>query len=749
MKHWTLTLVGLLLLVQLQAQERAMLRGVVVESTTKGTVEPIAGAVLHWIGTTQAASTDTLGVFHIPLPTHGGKLVVQALGFKNDTLEVSGNEYLRVMMISKRQLSDVVVNYERKSTEVSFIDPWKTTIMHEKELFKAACCNLSESFETNPSVDVAYNDALTGSKQIQMLGLSGQYTQMSVEQLPGIRGIATHYGLNYYPGTWINSIQVSKGMGSVVNGFESISGQINVELHKPTVKEKVYWNGYVSQGGRYETNLVLAQQPGKQFSHALFLHGSTYAQRMDQNNDGYLDNPVGEQINGLYRFFFDNKTGWVVHGGVHVLRDRKLGGQFNIREYDRDTANPTLYGTMVDAQRVSGFLKVGYVFTGNKYRSIGLQLHASDQQFKTWFGKNSYDAMQKSAYANLIYQDIIGNPDHRVRGGFSLQTDLVDEMLYNKGHHSFLRDEQVAGSFLEYTYTYKALFTMVAGARADYHNYFGWMYTPRLHLRYAPVANTVIRAVAGKGWRTPSLVAENLSMLASSRTMVFSNAHLSHTAYGFQPEVAWNYGMNLQQEFKINGHNGSLGVDYYYTNFASQVVVDRESSAREVRFYQLKGISYSNSLQVQVDYHPVRRLDLRFAWRWFDVRMQYDSGLRQMPMIAKERWFANLSYTTRNKWNFDVTVNRTGPKRLPVTLDNPEALRLPAYSEAFWLVNLQVSKTFKKGLDAYLGIENLLNFQQPGAIVDAPNPFGNYFDAGMIWGPVFGRMAYAGFRLKI
>lgn len=727
----------------------AILKGVVVESNAKGEIEPIAGALVYWLGQTKPVVTDSLGVFYIPIVPNKNSLVVQALGFKTDTILVNNKNTLRVMMISKRNFEDAIVSYERKSTEVSFIDPWKVTIMNEKELFKAACCNLSESFETNPSVDVAFNDALTGSKQIQMLGLAGQYTQMSMEQLPGIRGIATHYGLNYIPGTWINSIQVSKGMGSVVNGFESISGQINIELHKPTTAEKIYFNAYGSQGGRYEANLVLAQQPSKRFSHALFLHTSTYNLRMDQNKDGYLDNPIGEQVNALYRILYDTKTGFVLNASLQYVKDKKLGGQTNFEErFQRDSIK-NVYGTMVDAERLNATLKLGYLFAGNKFRSIGLQLNANQQTFHNFFGYNTYHGTQKSTYANLIFQDIIGNSNHKYRVGLSNQTDHLTEHLLNQTHYHFNRNEIVSGAFAEYTYTYLTSFTAVLGSRIDYHNLFGWQYVPRLHLRYAPLASTVIRASAGKAWRTANLISENMGSLISNRTWIFRPAINTASAYGFAPEEAYNFGLNLNHEFKLNYRNGSIGLDYYYTIFTNQVVADRDLNAQQMVFYALNGQSHSRSFQVQLDYQPLRRFDVRFAYRWYDVITQYEQALRSVPMIAKHRWFLNLAYTTKTKWNFDITSNWIGQKRLPITSANPTDLRLNDYSKAFWLWNAQVTKTFKKYLSVYVGVENIFNFQQPNAILDGPNPFGNYFDASLIWGPIFGRMSYLGLRLKI
>ncbi|MCG9879889.1 MAG: TonB-dependent receptor, partial [Bacteroidia bacterium] len=578
---------------------------------------------------------------------------------------------------------------------------------------------------------------------------AGQYTQMSMEQLPGIRGIATHYGLNYIPGTWINSIQVSKGMGSVVNGFESVSGQINIELHKPTTHEKIYFNAYGSQGGRYEANLVLAQQPTKRFSHALFLHASTYSLRMDQNKDGYLDNAIGEQVNALYRVLYDTKTGFVLNASLQYVKDKKLGGQTNFEErFQRDSIR-TVYGTMVDAERINGTLKLGYVFAGNKFRSIGLQLNANQQTFHNYFGYNVYHGTQKSTYANLIFQDIIGNTNHKYRVGLSNQTDNLNEHLLNQTHYNFNRNEVVSGAFAEYTYSYLATFTAVVGSRIDYHNMFGWQYVPRLHIRYAPLATTVIRASAGKGWRTANLIAENMGSLISNRTWVFKSAVSGASAYGFAPEEAWNFGLNLNHEFKLNYRDGSIGLDYYYTRFTNQVVADRDRSAQQIIFYALNGESYSRSFQVQLDYQPIRRFDVRFAYRWYDVVTQYEQALRSVPMIAKNRWFLNLAYTTKSKWNFDVTSNWTGQKRLPITINNPQDYRLNEFSNSFWLWNAQVTKSFKKYLSLYVGVENLFNFQQPNAILDGGNPFGNFFDAGLIWGPIFGRMYYAGLRIKI
>ena len=736
------------------AQQTMNLKGIVVDTDLKGNITPIQGAYIRWLSEKNIVISDSNGVFTIPFTESTKNLIVSYVGYKTDTIFVAEKKFVKILLITKNKLKDVNISVERKSSEVSFIDPWKTTIMNENELFKAACCNLSESFETNPSVDVNLTDAITGTKQIQMLGLASQYTQLTQEMIPGARGLAVNYGNAYTPGSWINSIQVTKGIGSVVNGFESIAGQINTELHKPDVKEKVYFNAYASEGGRYETNLIVANKLTKSFSQSILLHGSTLTLRMDNNNDGYLDNPLGYQINSAYRFKFDKGKGFIIQGGLGALNDKKIGGQFDFDENNRISLN--LYGTKVNALKGHAWLKMGYVFPRKIYKSIGLQLSTVGQSYDSYFGNNLYNGKQQSVYANFIYQSIISSSDHKFRTGFSYMNDYYDEVLENffaqnnpSEQYEFKRTEKVAGAFFEYTYSYLTKFTLVAGQRLDFNNLYGWFYTPRVHARLAVNKQTVLRASAGRGQRTANIIAENTGLLASSRKFIFNSNNLNN-AYGLNPEVAWNYGLSLTSDFKLNYRKGTFSVDYYYTYFQNQIVLDREAMVNEVRFYNLNGKSFSNSIQVQLDYEPIKRLDVRLAYRFYDVKTQYDSiGVREVPLIAAHRAFFNIGYNTKNKWNFDFTWNWIGSKRLPNTSQNPINKRLPDYSESFIILNTQISKSlFNKKLDIYAGIENLLDFKQSTPIIDAQNPFGGYFDASMVWGPVFGRMIYGGVRFK-
>jgi outer membrane receptor for ferrienterochelin and colicins len=764
------------------------------QSTVKGTVyeaakTPLVGANVYWLGTQQGTVTNVEGKFEIKTNKNSKKLIISFVGFKNDTIDITTNlaglqdlqgfSGLEIVLKSNTELDAVEVIGERKASYTDYIETKAVKVMTEKELFKAACCNLSESFETNPSVDVNFADAVSGTKQIEMLGLAGTYTQITTEVMPSVRGLGSYFGLSYIPGTWINSIQVAKGVGSVVNGYESIAGQINVELKKPEfdekLQERLFFNTYIDGGGRMEANLNLAKTFNKKWGTALLLHGSARPFRSDMNMDHFLDFPLTQQFNIINRWAYRNaKTGIEAQFGVKYVTDSKLGGEFDFKlrgqtfrtqpvdhavhtpmehaGMPQDTVQRTpIWGLEINTQRTEGWGKIGWVNKKKPYQSIGLQLSATDYRQNAYFGLTTYRGNQQTGYANLIYQTVINNTNHIVKMGTSLLYDKYDERF---NAVQFARKEVVAGTFFEYTYTHSEKFNMVAGLRADYHNLFGLFVTPRLHARYAPTETTVFRFAVGRGQRTANIFAENMAIFASSRTMRIQTDNINSKAYGLNPEVAWNYGINFTQDFTFKEKEGNLNIDFYRTNFENQIVVDLDRTAREINFYNLEGKSYSNSLQVELNYELAKHFDVRLAYRWYDVKTTYSGQLLQRPLVSQNRAFVNLAYMTRSKWTFDYTVQWWGRKRLPNTTANPEQFRLDEFSPSFFLMNAQVTKSFswaanRKKFDAYLGLENILNFRQEMPIIGHSDPFGRYFDSSIVWGPIFGRMVYAGLRFRV
>jgi outer membrane receptor protein involved in Fe transport len=721
-----------------------LVTGVVLEEDKKGNFKPLAGASIIWLGTEAGTTSDSSGFFSIRSPQNGNRLIVSYAGFRSDTITILSHQELKVVLATGKQLNEVRVTASRASTYINAYDPFRKAVMTQKELLKAACCNLSESFETNPSVDVSFNDAVTGSKQIQLLGLSGNYSQLTVENLPGPRGLATPLGLNSIPGTWVESIQLIKGTGSVINGYESIAGQINVELKKPATTEQLYANVYTNDFGKTDLNLNLAKKVGKRWSTALLLHDAFGNKKMDFNKDAFRDLPTGNLFSGINRWSFDNEKGFMMQFGLKLLNDEKTGGEVDFNS-SKDKLTTNNYGLEIDIKRKEAFAKIGYVFPQKKFQSIGLQLSAIDHQQDSYFGLTTYKGRQKNFYSNLIYQSIIGNTDHKFKTGLSF---VMDDYNENFNTQSFQRKEVVPGAFFEYTYSPSEKLDIVAGLRGDHNSLYGAFVTPRLNVRYEPVSGTTIRASAGRGQRTANIFAENNSVLVSSRSIMLPMA--SNTkAYGLEPEIAWNKGISVDQKLRLFNRNATLSLDYFRNDFQKQVVVDLENP-REVKFYNLEGKSYSNSFQTEISAEPFKGLSSRLAYRFFDVKTTYGDQLLQKPLTAQHRAFANLGYEIKG-WKFDYTVSYISKKRIPSTKENPGEYQRKDYAPDYVVMNAQISKTVgnKFPVDIYLGGENLTNFFQKDAIIAANQPFSPYFDASLVWGPVSGRMFYGGLRFKI
>lgn len=719
------------------------LRGFVFEETPAGRLQPLIAANVVWLGTSQGTSSDARGYFVLAAHSSTRQLLISYIGHKPDTVLIRNFETVKVVLKSSAKLSTIEVSAERAGTYISSLNPIKTQVMTEKELFKAACCNLSESFETNPAVDVSYTDAVTGVKQIQMLGLGGNYIQMQRENLPDIRGLSANYGLTFVPGSWIESIQVTKGIGSVVNGYESVSGQINLELKKSDQGDFYFVNGYQNQMGRSELNWYSRHQLNPRWSTAVLAHGNVVGMENDINRDGFLDMPLGSQWNLHNRWKYDDGQGVSAQIGLVALGDRRLGGQSSFDHGEnRNEQLGAYYGTSMRVNRSEVYGKFGYVFPEERYRSVGLMTNVVQQQIQAFFGNRLYSGFQRSWYTNLIYQGIHGNSNRKYRAGLSLMAERYDEQ---HNQQRYVRNEMVPGAFYELTYA-RARYSVVAGLRADYHNLYGPMLTPRLHAKYDLTDETALRLAVGRGYRVANVLAENMGGLVSSREVVIQGDNPN--GYGLDMESAWNAGLSLTHNFKFRYREASINIDVHRTQFENQVVVDYDFDPTKLLFYNLQGQSFSNSAQVEVAVKPARRFDLRLAYRYLDVQTEYLTGLLSKPLIARDRVFLNVAYETRSKWSFDYTVQWFGTKRLPGTLANPEEFRFPERSPSYFVMNGQLSKSWPR-FDAYLGVENMADFRQTQLVNASAQPFSPYFDASMVWGPGIERMIYVGFRFRI
>ena len=718
------------------------IRGIVFEKDTLGKEFTLPGANVYWLSGSMATTTDANGKFSLHM--HDGlpaKLVVSFVGYQNDTLEITEVKELKIFLRKSVVLDEVSVEGKRNALNYSTVKPINVETLTDKELLKAACCNLSESFETNPTVNVSYTDAVTGAKEIRMLGLAGIYSQLLTENIPMTRGLASSFGLTFIPGPWIEAIQITKGTGSVVNGFESTTGQINVEIKKPETAEKFYLNLYEASTLNSELNLIHAKKINKKWSEILMLNGNLMQKKWDDNDDGFLDMPLTKQLSVANRWRYHSGKKLESQLGIKMVLDKRDGGQVSFDE-GRDKGTTHAYGTGIDARRYEIYTKVGLVFPQKPQKSFGSMFAFVHHNQDAFFGLKDYNATQQNFYANLIFQNTMGNKNHSYKAGLSLQADLLDENFKQDSLATVQTDttEITPGAFYEYTFNAKDKFTSVLGLRTDYHNAYGWFVVPRIHAKYNFTPFLILRASAGRSFRRPHPLADNISLLANARHILFTE--------NIEPEIAWNYGTNFTAIFDVLGIESTFNVDYYRTFFVNQFIADAYSDSANILFYNLDGESFSNSFQATLNMELLEGLSLRLAYKNDDVRSTYNDKLQNKPMVALHKSLVNVAWEPNVKWKFDYTLLWEGKKKLAYSNIAGNENVPAAESPEFVTMNAQITRVFKKW-EIYAGAENLANFTQDDPIISPDNPFSSAFDATNIWGPIFGRKIYAGMRFSI
>ena len=630
-----------------------------------------------------------------------------------------------------------------------------------EELFRAACCNLGESFTTNPSVDVNYSDATTGARQIRLLGLSGTYVQMLTEQLPNFRGSSLPYALGYVPGPWMQSIQVSKGASSVRNGYESVTGQINIEYLKPEQEEGASLNVYGNTKSRVEANAdANIHIKGKVNTEVLAHYEDDYA-RMDENHDGFVDQPSVRQVNVQNRWDYLGEK-YIFHGGLGLIDEKREGGQkelqntnYELRNRLRPDVSPKAivirnsdfvihklpYRIQLDTRRYEAYMKHAFVLNKQHGTNIALMASGSIHQLDALFGQKTYNADERNGYLQLMFETNF-TEKHNLSAGVSLNYDenncklgITDYEIRNtssQGNPDFaIKPETTPGIYAQYTLNLSKKLTAMAGLRADHSNRYGTFVTPRIHIKYAPADLITLRLSAGKGYRSPHPLAENHYLLASGRQLVIDKP---------QQEEAWNTGLSAAFYIPLWGKTLKLNAEYYYTHFLQQTIVDYDSDPTQIRLAQLDGRSYSHTFQIDLSYPIIEDMDLTLAYRLNDVKTTYGGRLLERPLQSRWKGLATVSYKpSPGLWQFDVTCQVNGSGRVPMGYED-----FPVYPQ----LSAQVTRWFRH-VSVYVGGENLTNYRQPHPIIGADDPWGTNFEPTMIWGPVHGITAYAGLRVNL
>ncbi len=758
----------------LRAQE---LRGTVRDTEQ----QPLAGAAVYWAGTTVGASADADGNFRIHRVKGYDRLVATYLGYENDTLRMADgiDRADFALRADGLELETVTVDGSLSGNYIKRDGLLKNETISFAGLCKMACCNLAESFENSASVTVGYSDAISGARQIKMLGLAGTYTQILDENRPIMRGLSAPYGLGYTPGMWLNSIQVSKGVASVTAGHEAITGQINLEHRKPTDEERLFVNLYLDDELRPEVNLSSAfpVTEDQKLTSIVLLHGSmdTDVRKMDHNRDGFRDLPKADQLNIANKWLYTADNGMQIRWGWKFVQENRLGGMYGYKNTAamreamlNDWDKPgTRYGSHLRNRNANGYLKIGMPVGAAVYdedeadelrSNIAFVADFDHYNEDAYFGLNGYAGNENSVAVNLMYNHYFTNRSSLIVG-VQGHLQYFRERLDNRTpwiadapqrNYDFDRDEQEAGAYAEYTYTIKDKFSLVAGIRGDYNRYYDRVFaTPRGHLRWNITPTTTLRASAGLGYRSTNLITDNIGALATGRRIGFLGTDFAGLD---RMEKALTVGGSLTQTFKLVREEGAtLSFDWFRTQFYHAVVTDQEYDPEAILFYGSDGRSYTDTYQIDFSWTPVERFDIFATFRYTDSEMTIarPDGTKahvERPLVSKYKALLNLQYATKfRRWVFDATAQLNGPMRIPTqTRDLADSYQSPRYPIFFAQVTRKIGK-----FDLYAGCENIGDYRQHDPILHADAPFSTGFNSMNVWGPLMGRKFYIGLRLNI
>ena len=715
---------------------KAQISGTVYE-IVNGEKQTMFGANIYWENSTTGTISDMSGNFKIDKVSTTDKLIISFIGYNTDTIVIpEKRKSIEVVLTSGEMLGEVTVTERSASSHYSRLEIGNVQDVSGQELCKAACCNLSESFETNASVDAGNSDAATGSKQIKLLGLAGKYVQFLTENIPNLYGLSQPYALGYIPGPWMMAMQISKGTSTVINGYDAVTGQINIEYKKPRSSDKLSLNVMGSSHGNAELNIDAPIKVTEKLSTQIFAHGQHRFISMDRNDDNFYDSPSITQYNFFNRWDYFGKN-LTLRAGIKYIDETRLNGQISESHPTYDTTQSELYKIKIHSQRGEAFVKCGYVFPEKDYQSIAMIVNFVTHHQDSYYGHNTFDANQNSLYGNLLWKSAFDSDEkHQYTAGFSMKYENLHQLL----NDSTMNDvEAVPGAFFQYTGHFGS-FNMIAGLRGDYHNQYGFLVTPRLNLKYSINEYLTLRASAGRAFRKANVLGENSFLLASSRRMIiFDNLDL---------EEAWNYGATFSASIPISDRLLNITAEYYRTDFVKQIVADFETPGK-VEFYNLDGKSFSNTYQIEASCEVLKGWDITGAFRYNDVRQTIDGNLVESPLMSRFKGLLTTSYRTKlEKWQFDFTAQFNGPGRIPSTASNPEEYRRDEKFKPYNIFNAQITKFFKHW-SIYAGVENIFNFTQKDPIIAVTQPDSQYFDSSLVWGPIDGRKFYLGIRFVI
>ncbi|MAT38973.1 MAG: TonB-dependent receptor [Ectothiorhodospiraceae bacterium] len=713
-----------------------------------GDTVALVGAHVFWIGDHEhGRMTDEAGYFQLHMPDGDERrLVASYVGYEPDTLVPPAEQtHIDFYLEGIREIGEVVVEAEASSSFISKEHDLKTEVVTELELQRAACCDLAGCFSRTTGVDNEAADVITDTKQLKMLSVDGVYTQVLIDNIPWMtNGLNTRFAVSHIPGTQLDKIAVSKGLGSVLQGYESISGQVNAILKDAEADNLAMFNMFANSFRESQYNLNAVQKVGD-WNAILTAHSTQEAGKVDGDGDSFLDVPLVTRYMIYNKWKYESSENETEsYTAVKFLDEQREGGQGGFSsERDRGTVNA--YGQSLNTRRFDAYHKTS-IDLGDE-SSLEFLASASTHTMDSYFGTTEYIADQQSVYGDVRYRFITSEVNQITVGTGYRYLGLNEDISFLQNPHAktydgmYETDESIIGVFAEnkhYFFDDALLFTV--GLRTDYHNKYDLLVTPRVLAKYVFDDFTTLRASAGMGYRSPHIFSEQFYLMASWRDIEIDPA--------MDIEEAFNYGVNFTHQFDAFAVPMTFGLDLYRTEFTNQIRADYDADPSKILFTNLDGRSISNSVIVEVSADPMPGLDLKSSYTFSDVYEENGDKRDYIEFVPKHKVLGTVSYEFVEGWRADGSVEWMGSQILPNTEAYPEQFQIPHASENFTMLGFQLTRTWEF-FDTYAGVENILDHRQENPILNAQNPFERYFEPTFVWGNVKGREFYAGIRWRI
>jgi outer membrane receptor for ferrienterochelin and colicins len=693
---------------------------------------PIPFASISIKGQSIGTASNADGFFEINDIKEGSyEFIFSAIGFKklkkNIIIQSGKNSVDITLEPSSYDIDQVVVTGTMKETFLS-ASPVKVDVVTQKFLKKIATANVMEVIENVNGVQKQINCGVCGTNDIHINGMEGPYTLVLINGMPIMSSLSTVYGLNGIPTSLIKQIEIIKGPSSTLYGTEAVAGVINILTKDPSDVSTIEIESFITS--HLEKNIDFAYAP-KMKKVDVLLSGNYFKMDnfLDDNEDNFTDIPLSERLSLFNQWNFKRKSQKNLSLSAKYYQEDRSG--FVEGWSDSLRGNESIYGESIYTDRIE--LAASYELPMDEDVRIDASYNYHHQD--SYYGDTKYEAYQSIYFANLIWNKQLGHNHDLISGLTYRYQTFLDSTLANINERKF-----IPALFIQDEITFSRKWTSLIGIRTDYHDEHGFIFSPRLNLKFKPKTYTTFRLNAGTGFRLVNLFTEDHAFLTGTREVLVVEY--------LKPEESYNINLNANHIFSLGRSTGTIDVDAFYTYFTNKITPDYDVNPNQIIYANLNGFSVSRGLAFNIQQNFDFPLSVKAGGTILDVYSLDDNNIREDELFAPSfTGVFSLSYN----WDIintsiDWTAKVTGPMSLP---SFPYPFERAEESPWFSQHHLQIKKVFSESLTAFMGVKNVFNYTQESPLVDWQNPFGDDFDTSYAYGPLQSRRFLFGLSVKL